>query len=467
MADLIERARSATRESKQIEFKAKFDPASSGEWCEIIKDIVAVANSGGGIILFGVNDDGSHSGIPSEPIRKIDLADLSNKITKYTGCADPLVEIQEVERRGHLLPAFIIQPAVSLLVFGIQGQYADEAGKQKSAFAKGTIYFRHGAKSEPGTSEDLRSSFQRLINQTRNSWLRQVRKVVRAPAGSEFVVQTPPDRPAVLRSGTVRAVDDPKAIRVTLTRDPSKGGGTYLHEEVSEGIFDEINNVIDANRVLAKGQARFFLGFPVYYRVYAARRLIKQEPDQIYLLYHAAASEFYAPNLFWTLGMNAEAIARDMVALYLSPRSPQIHWLMRTAILLGEEFSRWLYGRWDQKWHNYSQPPSFYFTFGKLIENLGNGDLRLLAARSTASTRISVPGQPETACADLLEKPDLAEALLSSACTAIFEGNSQFRDAARTIDYFAHGSGIIERAKEIAGATVASIGDQRPGDYRD
>src|ERR1035437_1517768 len=111
MSDFLEKALSASRESKQIEFKCRFDPASKGEWCEVIKDIVAIANSGGGIVVFGLNDDGSLSGFALDAISRIDLADLSSKITKYTGCVDPLVEIEDIEREGQVLPAFIIRPA--------------------------------------------------------------------------------------------------------------------------------------------------------------------------------------------------------------------------------------------------------------------------------------------------------------------------------------------------------------------
>jgi len=42
----------------------------------------------------------------------------------------------------------------SPLVFEKPGTYADGA-RQKTAFAKGTVYFRHGARSDPGSSRDI------------------------------------------------------------------------------------------------------------------------------------------------------------------------------------------------------------------------------------------------------------------------------------------------------------------------
>jgi hypothetical protein len=467
MSDLLEKARNASRESKQIEFKCGFDPTSKGEWCEIIKDIVAIANSGGGIIIFGVNNDGSLSGLPVEAIKRIDPADLANKISKYTGCNDPQFEIQDIKRQGCILPAFIIQSSASPLVFVNPGTYDVGGKEQKIAFGKGTVYFRHVAKSEPGTTEDIRSTFERQLNQIRNSWFKHVKKVVKAPAGSQVIVQTPTDLSTILHSDTIRVVNDPKAIPVTLTRDPSKGGGTYLHEEISEVIFDEINNVIDTNRILAKGQVRFFLGQPIYYRVYAERQFVKQNPDQIKMLFHAGASEFYAPNLFWASELDADIIARQITAIYLTPKGLQIHWLMRMALLLGEGFCNWLYGKWDQKWNHYSQPPASYFSFRQMIKNIDTRDRRLLAARTKPFACISIPGQADATCSELLDNPQRAEVLLSAVCIKIFEGDSTLHSTARALDYIAHGLSIVRRANQVEEAAINAIGSQLPGDYND
>jgi hypothetical protein len=51
---ILARVDESDSESAELEFKAAFDPASPSEWCELIKDIVAMANSGGGLIVFGI-----------------------------------------------------------------------------------------------------------------------------------------------------------------------------------------------------------------------------------------------------------------------------------------------------------------------------------------------------------------------------------------------------------------------------
>lgn len=53
-------------ESTTVDFKTSFDPQSKGDWCELIKDIIAMTNSGGGSLIVGVADDGSFSGPTSD-----------------------------------------------------------------------------------------------------------------------------------------------------------------------------------------------------------------------------------------------------------------------------------------------------------------------------------------------------------------------------------------------------------------
>ncbi|MEO5959951.1 MAG: ATP-binding protein, partial [Opitutaceae bacterium] len=51
------------QESADFDFKASFAVKNTGDWCELLKDIVAMANSGGGRLLIGVTDDGKPSGV--------------------------------------------------------------------------------------------------------------------------------------------------------------------------------------------------------------------------------------------------------------------------------------------------------------------------------------------------------------------------------------------------------------------
>jgi hypothetical protein len=463
--DLIEKALAAKRESKHIEFKQGFDPSSAGEWCELIKDLVAIANSGGGIIVFGLNSFGSATGQVNDAISSIDPADITNKVSKYTGPIDLEFEILTLNKQKHPLVAFVIHPVSIPLVFEKPGTYDIGNGKQKTTFSVGTVYFRHGAKSEPGNSEDIRKVIDRQLEQIRRSWIKNVRKVVQAPEGAQIAIVQPRGRDAhIVLGSTVRAVNDPNAIPVHLTRDPSVASGSFIHEEVSNAIFDEINNVIDANRVLAKGQKVFLLGQPVYYRIYAERHHVRQTEETLSLLLDCGIADFYAPALYWAVMLPKNYIANTLANLYLYPTNRHVHYLMRIGLLLGPEFCNWLWGKWYDKWHEYPQPPSFYWTFQKMIAQSAKTDSRLLAARMSTSTSFTFGTENFTVGKDLIDKPEQAAYVVSNACMKIFEGDDKHRSLARNLDYLAYGPELQRHGSSIAKDVMRIVGKRQAGD---
>ena len=214
MNDLIDRALSAKRESKYIEFKRKIDFAETQTWCELIKDIVAMANTGGGVILVGVDNRGNPTGDDVTGVLEIDPAVLSDKIRKYTEIDLGEFEISERSKRQQQLAAIEISPARLPIVFTSPGTYEVVEGRQRTAFGRGTVYFRHGAKSEPGTNEDLRRAFEGQLSAMRKSWLGDVRKVVEAPRGTRVVTLAPNQEVVESRSAgalAIRVTDDPEA----------------------------------------------------------------------------------------------------------------------------------------------------------------------------------------------------------------------------------------------------------------
>ncbi|MDG6949798.1 MAG: putative DNA binding domain-containing protein [Nitrososphaerota archaeon] len=205
------KALSATRESHRIEFKEGFNPEQLGEVLELLKDVLALANSGGGCILFGVKNDGTPAGVDVAPVLAFDPARLTDQINKYTGVQFSDFEFHETQKQGMKLVAWVIGELDPPAPFSKTGNYARQDGKQVNAFLQGVIYFRHGAKSEPGTRADIRESIERAVKRQKKNWLSGIRKVVTAPRGHKVMV-LPPD---VTLSGA------PDASPVRLTNDPS------------------------------------------------------------------------------------------------------------------------------------------------------------------------------------------------------------------------------------------------------
>jgi hypothetical protein len=466
--DLISKALVATFESKHIEFKQGFDPNLQASWCEVVKDIVAIANSGGGVIIFGLTSSGEPSAESVEAIQHADPADIANKIARYTGPVDLGFEIRQLEKKGKPLIGLIIQGGAYPLVFQKPGTYETEPGRQKTAFGVGTVYFRHGAKSEPANTEDLRKSIDRQVVQVRKAWMSGVRKVVYAPPGSRILTTAPPrgTTSIVPVATAVRAVNDPKAIPVVLTRNPAKATGQFYHEGISEGIFEEINNVVEANRVLAKGQQQFLLGQAVYYRIYAERQHVTDNEENLSVLLNSALDS-YSPAFYWLLRLPDTVVAQIFLRFYLHPKNLQTRTLIRLAILMGQEFSGWLLSRWQKKWGRYPQPPAFFWTLKEMVRKAEGTDPRTVAGQISITGEIEVPGASASNVGDLLGRPEKAAALLSRACMCVFRGDSTLRSAARRLDCLSYSLDITKRAPALSKALIKAIGDHVPGDPQD
>ena len=307
----------------------------------------------------------------------------------------------------------------------------------------------------------------RRADELRKEWAKGIRKVVKAPAGSQVVMVGPPVRGASTPSGKIRLTNSPDAVPVIFRRDSERSDAIFVREELADGIFDEINNVIDANRALAKGQKRFLFDANIYYRIYAERKHVKQDSAQGSLLFQAAVTEMYAPSLFWLPHISVADAAVPYSELFLDPRSPQIHALLRIAVLLGDDFCTWLLGKWKKKWTKHPQPPQFFFTFQRMCEQMKTTEYRVVAAKLPVKKPIQCVGEPPILVSDLLKNEENASALLSRACMRVFEGRPEERTIARDFDYLAYGRSVRESSQSLAAAIIATIADREPGDFGD
>jgi len=97
------------------------------------------------------------------------------------------------------------------LVFARQGRYREPEGAEHVAFVRGGLYFRHGAKSEPATGEDVRDFIRRQLEATRTQWLANIRQVMHAPDGAEVAVIETAERDEEGRPTLIRLTTDPHA----------------------------------------------------------------------------------------------------------------------------------------------------------------------------------------------------------------------------------------------------------------
>lgn len=110
-ARFLPRAREAKRESKTVEFKEQFDTDNDCDWRELMKDLVAIANVGGGVILVGVKNDGTISGTDIRSVLALDGATICDKLASYLGEDFDDFEIKAITRGGISVAAIVIGPA--------------------------------------------------------------------------------------------------------------------------------------------------------------------------------------------------------------------------------------------------------------------------------------------------------------------------------------------------------------------
>jgi hypothetical protein len=282
---LMERAESASRESKHLEFKREFEVASGQAWCELIKDIVAIANSGGGIIIIGVANDGSNAAFDASLLLAHDTADIANRIARYTGNQLIDIEVMEIKRNGQDRAAIFVSDIDVPIVFTKPGTYDIGGGQQRTAFAQGTIYFRHGSKSEPGNRENLANWRDREIAKVRKSWLGGIRKVVKAEATETVTVISSPR--SQIKGGEIvlAKVSSDQSAKMIV---PGNAEEIWPHRQ--KDLIREVNKRL--------GKAARINSHDIFCikRVYD---ILKKRPDFAYRSHHLAPPQYSSAFVEW------------------------------------------------------------------------------------------------------------------------------------------------------------------------
>jgi hypothetical protein len=244
-----------------------------------------------------------------------------------------------------------------------------------------------------------------------------------------------------------RVTNEPSAYPVRLVRT-GPASGVVMHEELSDGLFDEINNVLDANILLASGTDRFLFGEEVYYRVYAERHHVQDSEGALRLLLRTACRNVYGPFLFWLTAVAPQVAAEELAYIINNSKSPHVRSALRAIILFGEPSTGWLSERLENKYKRHPQPPDFYWFFKNMAERKAV-DRRLRALQCSPTTLTVLPDANPVAAQTLLSNGSEATGHLTRACMKVFKGEGKYRRVARELDILAYGQRLLEAAPEI------------------
>ena len=193
----LSRATEAKRSSKRVELDDGFDPKSPGVWLELVRDVAAMANSGGGVVVL---------------VGDLEEEQLHEELARYAEPEFEAFELHDIKRGGRRATAIVVEGVANTpLVFSRTGRYRNADGDEHVAFVRGGLYFRHGAKSEPATGADVRDFIKRQLDATRSQWLSNIRQVMHAPDGAEVAVIETAERDDEGRPTLIRLTTDPHA----------------------------------------------------------------------------------------------------------------------------------------------------------------------------------------------------------------------------------------------------------------
>ena len=217
------RAVSAGSKLECIHFELKREFATGPRaWAELCRDIVAFANTGGGVVLFGVDDDGTRRGLATSLLSVLDPAKVTDQLRRKAASATISTAYLEETYYRKRYGALIIQPLDVPLVFDTEWGYNTTGGKHRIIIKPGLLYVRTPGKSARAQQGDIRELWQRSVNLAAEKVLARIERVASLPLDSELIITDPenPDSGHLLvdqgEGRPVRIVSDPATAAIPL-----------------------------------------------------------------------------------------------------------------------------------------------------------------------------------------------------------------------------------------------------------
>lgn len=444
---LVRALHAETVETRHLEWKstAPFGPTVTTKTkYRLVKAILALANTDGGFVVFGIAPDGTWAGIRKA---ELDATDPAMLVELINSCVSPEVvhlNYTTLKRAGRWLAILHVPPSL-LAPHVTTKEVVEHSPDRRVLLPKGAVFCRYGAKCDLATSTQFNRIIERRTALLKSELLRRIREVevpVLAPK-TVGVSATP----TVLR---ITSASDSAATPVRVTRNKEEASGVVVYEELDSAIFDEINNVLAAGKLLSPG-GEFVFDERIYHRIYAERQHVT-DANEHKRLARVAVNKFYAPMMFWATKLAPQTVAELLQLFPSTSKSPHVRMLCRLALLLGDEVLDWFARKIETAWHTHPQPPEHLFFVRKLRASQA-GERRLTALQLGERASIDVPGENRVVLVkELLERRQDAAAFLSRSCMEVFKGDISWRSSARQFDVLAYGSEL-----PLRGATVAKL----------
>ena len=409
----------------------------------IVKALVSLANSDGGFVICGVDPNGTWKGTSDE---RIDASQIQELVS---GCVAPdITQINFADQKIGKKRFIILHVPPSSFAPHMTTKDVNERnnGKAHSILRKYCVYSRVGAKSDICTPFQMQNIVSRRTEALRTEFLRRFKEVevprVRRGRSSE------PSR--VMKVTIAKAGET--ATPITITKERSLSSGILYHEEITEGVFEEINQVLKANYQIAPSKADFVFGESVYYRIYAERQHVEIKSENVELLLRTGTVRYYGSFLYWVLIADTGTLMDVLVDESVNPKNPNVYSIIRLYTIMGDEFLNLLYLNWQNKWKNHQQPPDYF----KKVENLirskkkkGNRIYQAIASIGSPEKDIPDLEGGKISILDLSRNSEKSRQLLSKYCMKEFSESAHYRSYCRCLDFCSYGDEIQKMAPKL------------------
>lgn len=166
-------------------FKKSVDFGDDESRLKLIREIVALANSGGGRILIGVGSDGSEPGLSPDLAAKLDHAAIDEAVDGFIAPDRlPIRVSTRATNHGNRVAEIDVPPASAPpLVLGKPGE-VERNGEKRAVFVEHTVPVRRGSRIRSAGRNDYRRWTAEAVAESRSRILNQLAMVVEAPANS-------------------------------------------------------------------------------------------------------------------------------------------------------------------------------------------------------------------------------------------------------------------------------------------
>ena len=378
-----------------------------------------MANTGGGYILIGAANDGSSSNCDLTATASLDQAVVVDKIGKYTDAQPNEVNVRLFRDKRRERVIFHVGAADPPIVLCRPGTYAVSDGKQKTAYSAGTIYFRHGSKSEPARQADIQRAFDSMFAKRKREFLSGIRKVIKARADEQVLVL-----PKAFRLTT-----DATAPGFRITDDPDApafrgivGAGKYGSEE--EELAGIVRNMKTDPEAYAAGAQ--------LWRFYAHRKVLNADAEAMKCLLVSAVYR-RCPPYYWAMRLGAEEAVQSCRGEADKDVYPAIQVIVRMSYAIGGNTGRHILERTSTA----SRYPSARKLAKHLLPTMGMPG-RVWREYGSKTIRVQDVTGPVLYPLDSAE-PDEAEKLIDKALLS-----AKNRGVTKRLDALVYGS-MLER----------------------